>query len=127
MMLFLVIIFVFIAYRMVQNVNRKYLKVVLTAGISFIILWGTFFVWQYIVKEPIGEIRGAEYDCIIIDGIKYEESYAPNYSFGDRGRYLGKVETDDSKVCFRVYAVKGSDDYIYRLWDWEGAFYKRVN
>jgi hypothetical protein len=28
---------------------------------------------------------------------------------------------------FRVYTVKGSDDYIYRLWDWEGAFYKKAN
>jgi hypothetical protein len=75
--------------------------------------------------EPIGKISGPENDCITIDDIEYFRENNHNFSQADKDKYLGKVS--NSKITMRVYSVKedAEGDYIYALWDWEGAFYKR--
>ena len=75
--------------------------------------------------KTIGKISGPENDCITIDDVKYNRETNHDFSNAEKGKYLGKVS--NSKITMRVYSVKGDTDgeYIYALWDWEGAFYKR--
>ena len=75
--------------------------------------------------KTIGKISGPENDCITIDNVKYNRDNNHDFSNADKGKYLGKVS--NSKITMKVYSVKGdtNGDYIYTLWDWEGAFYKR--
>lgn len=75
--------------------------------------------------KTIGKISGPENDCITIDDVKYNRETNHDFSNADKGKYLGKVS--NSKITMRVYSVKGDTEgeYVYALWDWEGAFYKR--
>jgi len=75
--------------------------------------------------KTIGKISGAENEYITIDDVKYVLDTNHDFSQADKGTYLGKVS--NSKITMRVYSVKGDTEgeYIYALWDWEGAFYKR--
>lgn len=77
-------------------------------------------------SEPIGTIRGAEFDEIVIDGIVYCRDHADEYqSFtsADKGGCLGTVSNGDE--TFWIYAVKGDSDqrFLYARWDLEGDFY----
>ena len=75
--------------------------------------------------KTIGKISGPENDYITIDNVKYNRETNHDFSNADKRKYLGKVS--NSKITMRVYSVKGDTEgeYIYALWDWEGAFYKR--
>ena len=75
----------------------------------------------------IGTVRGAELEKIIIDDVTYVQNPFLDFSYADKGRYLGRAVND--KVTFRVYAVKGDAEgqYLYRLWSWEGAFSEKQN
>ena len=77
--------------------------------------------------KTIGKISGAENEYITIDDVKYVLDTNKEFSQTDKGNYLGKVS--NSKTTMNVYSVKGDTEgeYIYALWDWEGAFYKREN
>ena len=73
----------------------------------------------------IGTVKGAEMEQIVIDGVTYVENPFLDFSYADKGRFLGRAVSGD--ITFRVYAVKGDAEgqYLYRLWEWEGAFYER--
>ena len=73
----------------------------------------------------IGTVKGAELEQIVIDGVTYVQNPFLDFSYADKGRYLGRAVND--KVTFRVYTVKGDAEgqYLYRLWSWEGAFYEK--
>ena len=75
--------------------------------------------------KTIGEVRGAENEYITIDDVKYVIDTDNDFTQADKGTYLGKVS--NSKTTMKVYSVKGDTEgeYIYALWDWEGAFYKK--
>ena len=75
--------------------------------------------------KTIGKISGAENEYITIDDVKYVLDTDNDFTQADKGTYLGKVS--NSKTTMKVYSVKGDTEgeYIYALWDWEGAFYKR--
>ena len=75
--------------------------------------------------KTIGEVRGAENEYITIDDVKYVIDTDNDFTQADKGTYLGKVL--NSKITMKVYSVKGDTEgeYIYALWDWEGAFYKK--
>ena len=75
--------------------------------------------------KTIGEVRGAENEYITIDDVKYVLDTDNDFTQADKGTYLGKVS--NSKITMKVYSVKGDtkEEYIYALWDWEGAFYKK--
>ena len=81
---------------------------------------------EYGDGKTIGKISGPENDCITIDNVKYYRETNHDFSNADKGKYLGKVS--NSKITMRVYSVKGDteEEYIYALWDWEGAFYKKT-
>ena len=69
--------------------------------------------------------NGNEY--ITIDDVKYVLNTNHDFSQADKGTYLGKVS--NSKITMKVYSVTGDteEEYIYALWEWQGAFYKRDN
>ena len=73
----------------------------------------------------IGTVKGAEMEQIVIDGVTYVQNPFLDFTYADKGRFLGRAVND--KVTFRVYAVRGDteDQYLYRLWSWEGAFYEK--
>ena len=73
----------------------------------------------------IGTVKGAEMEQIVIDGVTYVQNPFLDFSYADKGRYLGRAVSGD--ITFRVYAVKGDTEgrYLYRLWSWEGAFYEK--
>lgn len=75
----------------------------------------------------IGTVKGAEMEQMVIHGVTYVQNPFLDFSYADKGRYLGRAVSDD--ITFRVYAVKGDAErrYLYRLWAWEGAFYERKN
>ena len=75
----------------------------------------------------IGTVKGAEMEQIVIDGVTYVQNPFLDFSYADKGRYLGRAVSGD--ITFRVYAVKGDTEgrYLYRLWSWEGAFYEKQN
>ena len=75
--------------------------------------------------KTIGEVRGAENEYITIDDVKYVLDADNDFSQADKGTYLGKVS--NAKITMKVYSVKGDAEaeYIYAVWDWEGAFYKK--
>lgn len=76
-------------------------------------------------SKNIGKISGAENEYITIGNVQYVLDTNNDFSNADKSEYLGKVS--NSKITMRVYSVKGDTEgeYIYALWDWEGAFYKR--
>lgn len=73
----------------------------------------------------IGTVKGAEMEQIVIDGVTYVQNPFLDFSYADKGRYLGRAVSGD--ITFRVYAVRGDPEhrYLYRLWSWEGAFYEK--
>ena len=77
--------------------------------------------------KTIGKISGAENEYITIDDVKYVLNPNHDFSQADKETYLGKVS--NSKITMKVYSVTGDteEEYIYALWEWEGAFYKREN
>ncbi len=77
--------------------------------------------------KTIGKISGAENEYITIDDVKYVLNTNHDFSQADKGTYLGKVS--NSKITMKVYSVTGDteEEYIYALWEWQGAFYKRDN
>jgi hypothetical protein len=79
---------------------------------------------QTIGAKIIGTVSGTEYEYITIDNKTYQIDFGNNYSNADKGNFLGVIRSGD--VTFRIYSVKGDKDgnYIYRLWDYDGAFYR---
>ncbi len=77
--------------------------------------------------KPIGTIRGAEMELIIIDDVVYEQDNNLPFSAADKGNFLGFVNNE--KIKFKVYSVKGDleQQYLYRLWGYDGAFYAAIN
>ena len=73
----------------------------------------------------IGTIHGAEMEEIQVAGVTYVQNNQTGFSSNDRGRFLGRATAGNT--TFRLYAVKGDTEgsYLFRLWEWEGAFYER--
>ena len=93
--------------------------------IAIVILIACIFSLASCGGKNIGKISGSENQYIIIDNVQYVLDTNSGFSNTDKGKYLGKVS--NSKITMKVYSVKGdiNGEYIYTLWDWEGAFYKK--
>ena len=76
------------------------------------------------VPRVIGSISGPELETITIGSRTYRLDHQNDFSEADRGRFLGLVKS--GSTAFRVYAVKGDRErkWLYRLWEWEGSFYR---
>ncbi len=77
-------------------------------------------------NRVIGKFYGSEYEFIDISGVTYEADYNNNYSATDKDRVLGKVISEVAKADpMYIWSVKGTDEYIYALWGYDGTFFKR--
>ena len=101
---------------------KKYIKISIVVIVALIIL---AVIASVVFKIPtIGKVHGAENEKITIDGVTYIQNTSLDFSYADKGRFLGYVTNE--KTTIRVYDVKGeNDDYIYALWEWEGSFYEK--
>ena len=101
---------------------KKYIKISIVVIVALIILSA---IASVVFKIPtIGKVHGAENEKITIDGVTYIQNTSLDFSYADKGRFLGYVTNE--KTTIRVYDVKGeNDDYIYALWEWEGSFYEK--
>ena len=101
-----------------DTMKRKYLWITLIlCGVALVV----FIISQ---NRVIGEVRGPEWERIIIDDVVYYRSNCDNYNISHKGRFLGYVT--DGKRRFKVYSVKGDTEgkWLYWSWEWEGEFYK---
>ncbi len=98
--------------------KRKYLWIIL----GLIAVCTVVFIISQ--NRVIGEVRGPEWDQIIIDDVVYHRQTRHDFSRSHKGRFLGVVT--DGRTRFRVYSVKGDSEgkWLYWTWEWEGAFYK---
>lgn len=106
--------------------NKKVKKIVLFLCGILIIISVVLIGKATLGAKEIGTISGPEYEYITIDGVTYEADSNNDFSNADKGKYLGVIRSGDN--TFRIYSVKGDKEnlYIYRLWDYEGAFYKKA-
>lgn len=72
----------------------------------------------------IGTISGPEWEHLTVEGTEYEIDPAAPVNGTDKGSFLGIAISGDWR--FRVYSIKGSDEYLYCQWEWEGSIYKRT-
>lgn len=104
---------------------KRIRKPMVLGGTICIIVILLFVIYrQTIGAKIIGTVRGTEYEYITIDNKTYKIDFGNNYSNRDKGDFLGVIRSGD--VTFRIYSVEGdkNSNYIYRLWDYDGAFYR---
>ena len=109
--------------------NRRRVAICIAVSIACIILAsGIKFVYD--INHVIGTYSGYESDEIVIDGVTYVEDYANDYSASDKGHYLGSVvyiDQNDYKTDPKfVWEIKGTDEYIYVLFAYDGTIYKKA-
>ncbi|MBQ7087766.1 MAG: hypothetical protein IJM96_09865 [Clostridia bacterium] len=99
------------------------MKKIISAVLLIIIVLALFNIRQLLYIPVIGNISGAENEKITIGNDVYEKTSDSPVSRSDKGKYLGTVT--NSIIKMRVYEMP-EDDYIYAMWEWEGAIYKCV-
>lgn len=82
-------------------------------------------VYQNTFGQSIGMISGPEYEWMTVDGQLYEIDQHTPFHASDKGHYMGKIDNGDR--VYRIYAVRGTADYLYCRWQWEGEIYKKVS
>ena len=75
-------------------------------------------------EEPIGTISGAEYEYLTVGNAQYELCLDSPYHSSDSDKKIGIIKSGD--MTFHVYSVKGTDQYLYCRWEYEGSMYKLV-
>ena len=110
--------------------NKRRIAIYIAVTIACIILAAGFKIY-YDINHVIGTYNGYESDEIVIDGITYVEDYANEYSSSDKGHYLGSVininQNEHRTEPKFVWDVKGTDEYIYVLYAYDGTFYKKAD
>ena len=110
--------------------NKRKVAIYIAVTIACIIL-AAGFKFYYDINHVIGTYNGYESDEIIIDGVTYVEDYANDYSSSDKGHYLGSVVNVNANERRTepkfVWDVKGTDEYIYVLYAYDGTFYKKAD
>ena len=80
-------------------------------------------------NNVIGEVYGSEHQYITIGDDTYTVCTNPGVNKNtDRDKKLGIVEFRDQEADpMTVWSLKGYDDneYIYTLWVYDGAYYKK--
>ena len=76
-------------------------------------------------NRSVGTLTGLEYEHLTVGTQHYELcDYAP-YTAAHRGRSLGRIQGGDN--CCHLYAVQGTDQYVYCCWDQGGRMYRAVD
>lgn len=101
-------------------------KIFFCCGIGIILFCITIlFIYKQTFGAPVvGTIHGAEWEYLSIGEECYEITYDATVNGTDKGSFIGIVTNGETK--FRVYSIKGNDEYLYCQWEWEGYIYKRT-
>jgi len=99
------------------------MKKIISAVLLIIMVFALFNIRQLLYIPVIGSISGAENEKITIGNDVYEKTQDASVSRSDKGKYVGTVS--NGKIKMRVYETPETD-YIYAMWEWEGAIYKCV-
>jgi len=105
----------------------KIKKALIAVIIAIIVLAAAGYI--ILANRTIGSYYGSEYEYIRIGDNVYEITSNDPYTSSDRGMRMGRVvsENDPSAESMYIWSVKGSDEYIYRVWGFsDGAFYKKA-
>ena len=98
------------------------MKKLIAALLLIAIIIALLNIRQILYMPVIGTISGAENEKITIGNDVYEKTYDTPVSRSDKGKYLGTVT--NSKIKMRVYETPETD-YVYVMWEWEGAIYRK--
>ena len=99
------------------------MKKIITAVLLIVIIVVLLNIRQILYMPVIGTISGAENEKITIGNDVCEKTYDAPVSRSDKGKYLGAVT--NSKIKMRVYETPETD-YIYAMWEWKGAIYRKA-
>ena len=100
--------------------------IIIVIVVSIMCLIGLYIVHS---NKVIGEYYGSEYDYIRIGNDIYKFDADNPYISSERGIRLGRVvsQNDSSDESMYIWSVKGTDEYIYRVWGlYDGGFYRKV-
>ena len=99
-------------------------KAILCFGIIMLLLISFMIYGQTIGAPVIGTVTGPEREHLTVNDVNYErDSHAP-VNGTDRDRFMGIAVNGETR--FRIYSIKGTDDYLLCMWEWEGYIFKRV-
>ena len=98
------------------------MKKIIAAVLLIVMIVILLNIRQLLYIPVIGTISGAENEKITIGDDIYEKTYDAPVSRSDKGKYLGTVT--NGKIKMRVYEIPETD-YIYTMWEWEGAIYRK--
>ena len=106
--------------------NKIKIVIIVIIIICIALAAGTYVVYS---NRVIGNYYGSEYEFIRIGNDVYEFDANDPYTSSDKGMKLGRVvsENNSSSESMYIWSVKGTKDYIYRVWGlYDGGFYKKV-
>lgn len=113
--------------RSVQNVLKAMHKPLFIVTIIILIVSSIIFIGRD--DKVIGEVYGAEHEYMKIGEDTYTECDNPGVAISTaRNKRLGTVVFRNTEADpMVVWSIKGYDnnEYVYALWVYEGAFYKK--
>ncbi|MCM1244400.1 MAG: hypothetical protein NC293_02010 [Roseburia sp.] len=102
-------------------------KKIITTLFSFLIMLSVFTLASCENNDKIiGEVYGSEHEYIRIGEDTYTVCENPGVTKSEHNKKLGKVEFKDKSIDpIIVWSIDGFDEYIYTLWVYDGAYYKK--
>ena len=110
--------------------NKRRIAIIIPCAIIFTFI-ASIALLNYELNKTIGTFSGSEYEIITIGEDTYTANYDNVYHSSDKGRLLGRVlfdsKPDDKNIePMYVWEIKGTDNYIYASWAYDGTIYKKV-
>ena len=110
--------------------NKRRIAIIIPCAIIFTFITA-ISILIFDLNHTIGTFTGSEYDIIMIDGVQYKSDYDNVYSSSDKEKYLGKViysgSSKNKTDPMYVWSIKGTDEYIYALWLYDGTVFKKTD
>ena len=106
--------------------NKIKKTIIITVIVCAVLAVAAYVIYS---NREIGSYYGSEYEYIRIGADVYEFDADNPYTSSDKGVIIGRVVSANSASSESMYiwSVKGTDEYIYRVWGlYDGAFYKKV-
>lgn len=109
--------------------KKRVLALIIPFAIIFTLTAGAAKIY-YDFNHTIGTFSGSEFDTITIKGVSYKADYSNTFSGTDKKKLLGKTvysgTTDNTVDPMYVWSIKGTEEYIYAVSDFDGTIYKRI-
>lgn len=111
--------------------GRKRLIALIVPCAIIITIAAAIALLNYRLNHTIGTFSGSEYDIITIGEDTYKANYDNVYHASDKGKLLGKLvfSRGDNEINadpMYVWEIKGTDEYIYATWAYDGTIYKKI-